>query len=157
MKENHEELSDEKRSDVEVAVGNENEMVASNECKAVECCEDEGDCEKEHKEVARASSQLVKDSKGNIERAHVMREKLQEGSTCAEVARRALVGNLKDELYRVACGSQDEHHLEVEDTKNKPDSEFHLSIREECFKRREKKVEAKKVEALMSKKERGKE
>ena len=46
---------------------------------------DEGDYEKEGKEVACASSQLVTDLKGNVDRACVMCEKLQEDSICTDV------------------------------------------------------------------------
>ena len=63
--------------------------------------EDEGDYGKEGKEVACVSSQLVTDLKGNINRACVMCEKLQEDSSHTEVMHETLVENLKDELCRV--------------------------------------------------------
>ena len=137
-------LKDEKCSKVKVIVDNKNKMVINKNCKSIECYEDEGDYEKEFKEVACATIQLVKDSQGDVERACVMYEKLQEDSVCAEVTQDFLVQNLKDELCRVTCNSQDEFCLEVEDMKEKIDKEFCLEIRQECFEEREKNGEAKK-------------
>ena len=68
-----------------------------------------------------------------------------------------LIDNLKDELCRVTCNSQDECYLEVDGTKNKIDKEFYLDIREEFFEGREKNVGVKEIEAVMSTKERDKE
>ena len=72
----HKTLSDEKCSDTKVIVDSKNKTAMSNECKAIEWHEDEGDHEKERKEVARASSKLVKEPKGDVEKARAMHEKL---------------------------------------------------------------------------------
>ena len=42
----HKTLNDEKCSNVKVIVGNKNKTVINNKCKAIGCCEDEGDYEK---------------------------------------------------------------------------------------------------------------
>ena len=80
--------------------------------------------EKKDEELARASSQLVTCLKGNVERACVMHEKLQEDSVHTEVMHETLVDNLKDDLCRATRNSQDEHCLEVEDTKKNIDTFF---------------------------------
>ena len=49
-----------------------------------------------------------------------------------------LVEDLKDELCRVMCNSQEECYLEVEDIKNNIGKEFYLEIKEEYFEGREK-------------------
>ena len=67
-----------------------------------------------------------------------MYEKLQEDSAYTEVTHETLVDNLKDELCRVTCNSQDEHYLEVEDVKKNIDKEFYLDVKEEHFEGREK-------------------
>lgn len=56
------------------------------------------DYAKECKEIACASSQLVKDLKGDVERACVMCEKLQEDCVCTEVRYEVSVDNIKDNL-----------------------------------------------------------
>ena len=114
-------------------VCNKNKMVTNKNCKAIECYEDEGDYDKECKEVACATSQLFKDLQGDVERACAMHEKLQKDSVHTEVVHEVLVKNLDDELCRVTHNSQEECYLEVEDMKETIDKEFYLEIREKCF------------------------
>ena len=59
---------------------------------------------------------MVKDFKGDVEKACVMRKKLKEDRVCAEAMHDVLVDNLKDDLCRVTHNSKDEVYLAVEDT-----------------------------------------
>ena len=69
-------LNDEKFSNAKVIVDAKNKKVIYNnknlKCKGIECSEDEGDYEKEFKEVSCVSNQLFKDLTGDVERACVM-------------------------------------------------------------------------------------
>ena len=102
-------MNDKKSSDV--AASNK-----KSKHKATECYADEGCHEKSRKAVERASAQLVKDLKGGVEKARAACEKLKEDSARTEAMHEVLVGNLKDELCRVARNCEDYRYLEAKGT-----------------------------------------
>ena len=86
---------------------------------------------------------MVKDLKGDVEKAFVMYEKLKEDSVYTKVMCETLVDNLKDEICRVMCNSKNDYYLKVEDIMKNIEKEFYLDVREENFEGREKIVKAK--------------
>ena len=99
---------------------------------------------------------MIKDLKGDVEKEHVMHEKLKEDSTHSEVMCETLVEKLKDEFCRAMCNSKDEHYSEFEDTMKNIEKEFYLDVREEYFEGLEQIVEAKEIIEVMKMKERDK-
>ena len=99
---------------------------------------------------------MVKDLKGDVEKSYAMCENLKEDIVCAKSMRETLVDNLKDELCRTTHNSKDECHLELEDIMKNVEKENYWDVREGCFERREKIVEAKEIVEVVKMKERDK-
>ena len=123
----HKILNDRKRSNVAMSD-------KKSKRKAIKCYADEGDHEKERKEVECASVQLAKYLKGDVEKSCVMCEKLKEDSICTEAIHEVLVENLKDELCRVVRNSKDECCLEAEDTKKTIEKTFIWTLEKNVLK-----------------------
>ena len=89
------EEKEEDEEDYKMLNDNKSSNVATNnknlKCKAIEGCVDEGDHKKSYKAVECASVQLVKDLKGDVDKACSMCEKLKEDSFFTEVMCETLV------------------------------------------------------------------
>ena len=78
--------------------------------------------------------------------------KVQQNSNHMEAMCEMLVDELKEELCRVTCNSQDECFLEVEDTQKQIEEEFDVEDRDEFYEGLERFIQVREIVKAIKKK-----